>query len=292
MITIFSIPKPFVGHTGIIQENALRSWRAISDKEIILFGNEEGTEEAAEEFGCLHVKDISLSEYGTPYLDEVFKRARELSNGKYLCYVNSDIILYDEIWEAVKAVPFKEFLMTGQRWDITITTATFPNHAGILNYIMNHHTLQNFPGMDYFIFPKDMAIPMPPFIVGRRGWDNWLVYNIRSRGIPMIDATDTIHAIHQNHEYKHIPKNKGNRWEKCPESDYNLALVKNRIIYLWELDDATHRFRNGELVTKPGSERTITQGLILTAPDCMHWIMNPFYRVGHLAKYAFKRACK
>ena len=44
---------------------------------------------------------------------------------------------------------------------------------------------------------------MPDFSVGRPGWDGWLVYDIRMRKIPVIDATEAITVIHQNHDYSH-----------------------------------------------------------------------------------------
>lgn len=265
MITFFTIPKPFVGHTGIIQRNALQSWRAIPGVEIIIFGNEEGSSDASKEVGAKQFNQISLSPYGTPYLDEVFQTVQRHAENKYLCYVNADILLYPDIITALESVPFRRFLMTGRR-------------AGIA---------EDFPGMDYFLFPKGMLTEFPPFIVGRRGWDNWLVYHCRKRGIPIIDASGYITAVHQNHDYNHIPEKRGNRWEKCPESDYNLSLVNNRIIYLWELGDATHQFTNGKVVEKPTSLRQVTQGLILRTPERFHRIISPFYRAGHIAKYGF-----
>ena len=39
-LLLFAIPKPFVGHTGLIQRNAIRSWTHLRPKrEILLFGN-------------------------------------------------------------------------------------------------------------------------------------------------------------------------------------------------------------------------------------------------------------
>ena len=32
MLTIFTIPKPFVGHIGVIQRNAIISWLNLSPK--------------------------------------------------------------------------------------------------------------------------------------------------------------------------------------------------------------------------------------------------------------------
>ena len=43
MFTFFTTAKPFRGHNGIIQRNALKSWMLLHpDAEVILFGDEEG----------------------------------------------------------------------------------------------------------------------------------------------------------------------------------------------------------------------------------------------------------
>lgn len=44
---------------------------------------------------------------------------------------------------------------------------------------------------------------MLPFAVGRPGWDAWLIYDMRSKRIPVIDATRAITIIHQNHDFLH-----------------------------------------------------------------------------------------
>jgi len=63
-------------------------------------------------------------------------------------------------------------------------------------------------GLDYFIFPCGLFRDIPPFAVGRPAWDNWLVYKARSLGLPVIDATKMVTAIHQNHAYSHHPMGK------------------------------------------------------------------------------------
>jgi hypothetical protein len=59
MITFFTTAKPFTGHNGVIQRNALKSWKLAAPKaEVILFGDEEGAVEAAQELGIRHVADV------------------------------------------------------------------------------------------------------------------------------------------------------------------------------------------------------------------------------------------
>jgi len=59
LLTIFSIPKAFAGHNGIIQNNAIQSWVRLSPAcQVILFGDDPGVAEAARRFGVVHVPDI------------------------------------------------------------------------------------------------------------------------------------------------------------------------------------------------------------------------------------------
>ena len=71
-ISIFTVPKPFIGKIGIIQHNAITSWTLLKPKpEIILFGDEIGTAAIAHDLGLNHVPDIECNTYGTPLLDSV-----------------------------------------------------------------------------------------------------------------------------------------------------------------------------------------------------------------------------
>ena len=291
MLTIFTIPKPFIGHIGVIQRNAVMSWLNLIPKcEIILFGNEPGIQEIAQELGIRHVPYIRKNEYGTPFLDDVFNHAQKIAHHDILCYCNADIIFFNELIEAVKKISVREYLMVGERWDVDVTTPIDTSRenwaAEFLAFAQEHHSVQNFPGMDYFIFPKGILNEFPPFVVGRRGWDNWLIYHVRKRRIPVIDATSVVHVIHQNHTYVHVPQKEGTRWEG-PESWNNVKLVKNRQIYLWELADSDWVLTPEGLKKKPFSLRTIEQDLILSTPEKFHMFLEPFYRLGHLTKFGY-----
>src|SRR5215467_14431115 len=89
MITLFTLPKPFVGHIGMIQRNAIQSWtRLHRDIDILIFGNEQGTAEVAAEFGIRHVPDVDVNEYGTPLMNGYFQQAEEVARHARMCYVN------------------------------------------------------------------------------------------------------------------------------------------------------------------------------------------------------------
>ena len=121
MITLFTLPKPFVGHIGMIQRNAIQSWtRLHPDIDILMFGNEQGTAEIAAEFGLRHFPDVDVNEYGTPLMTGYFQQAEEAARHSRMCYVNADIVLFPDLLEAVAKVDLPKFVMGGQRTDYDI----------------------------------------------------------------------------------------------------------------------------------------------------------------------------
>ena len=61
MLTIFAIPKAFKGQFDAIQHNAIRSWVQLDPKpEVVLFGDDEGTAEIANELGLRHIPEIAV----------------------------------------------------------------------------------------------------------------------------------------------------------------------------------------------------------------------------------------
>lgn len=94
MLTIFATPKPFRGHEGVIQRNAIGSWVPLHPEcEVLLFGDEPGAAEIAQELGVRHVPGVRRSEFGTKRLDHIFARAQEMARHDILCHANCDIIL-------------------------------------------------------------------------------------------------------------------------------------------------------------------------------------------------------
>lgn len=244
MLTIFSVPKPFRGHIGTIQRNAIRSWsRLPSDCEIILCGDEPGTEEVSAEFKAKHIPNVARNEYGTPLLNSVFDQVKQVASYCWMCYVNTDIILLSDFIEAVQRIRFQRFLMVGQRWDIDLMEPwNFEQpdwEEQLRRYVIDHGALHPLAGSDYFVFPGDRVIvKLPPFAVGRPGWDNWFIYKARKLGIPVVDVTRVATVIHQNHDYSHVLNRKGEFWEG-PEAERNRELVGDQD-YIFTLLDATH----------------------------------------------------
>lgn len=245
MITFFAIPKPFRGHINVIQRNAIQSWLSLRPAcEIILLGDDEGVKETAEEFGVLHVPDVKKNEFGTPLLGSAFSFAQKLAKNDVLMYVNSDVIFFQDLIEALQRVDKPAFLMCGRRWDLDIKEEVdFANNgwAGKLRErVKNEGKPHGLSGMDYFIFPRNL-VNMPAFAVGRPGWDSWLIYDMRSRRIPVIDATEAITVIHQNHDFSHSKFGEkkrvgGPEWQKNIEIAGGLTNMMTLRDANWVLD--------------------------------------------------------
>lgn len=207
MLTIFTIPKAFVGHNSIIQKNAIKAWQRLKPLvEIIVFGNDKGVVETASELGVRHVAAIEKNEYGTPLLNSAFGMAQKLASHDLLVYANADIIFFQDLIDAIKRIELTEFLICGRRWDLDVDDEIdFSNDQWsekLLTRRNNQGYIHGLAGIDYFVFKRG-SIEMPPFAVGRPGWDGWLLGEMRRKRMPVIDATAAITVIHQNHDYSH-----------------------------------------------------------------------------------------
>jgi len=214
-LTIFSAPKSFDDpHIATIQRNAIQSWLHMDpDVELFLVGDEPGMAEVAEEFNVRQLSNVKRNDAGTPLVNSIFELARAASSSPYLAYVNADILLLPDTLQATRQVASqaKEFLVIGQRWDLDVTQP-LDFHPGwdqrMIQRSQREGQLHAPAGSDYFIFPKPLFVEMPEFAIGRAGWDNWMIFQARNQGLPVVDATPSLMVIHQNHDYSHLPAGK------------------------------------------------------------------------------------
>jgi hypothetical protein len=219
MLTIFTIPKPFVKNNAITQTNAINSWLCLDKNiEILLFGDEQGIQEIAlRDPRIRHISSIKKNQQGTPFLSDVFKKAQALAKHNLLCYASSDIILLPSLIPILKKLPEnKHITVLARRTDIDIDKPIdFSNNweAKLVDKAKSHGKLHGFSALDLIIFPKNLPMNMPDFLVGRPGWDNALIYQLIRQRITIIDASPLVTAIHQNHNYSHHAEGKKGVWQ-------------------------------------------------------------------------------
>lgn len=231
MLTIFAIPKPFRGHSELIQRNAITSWTRISPRpEVLLFGDEEGTAAFAREIGVRHEPEVGRNEFGTPRVDDLFARAEHLASTPVLAYVNADIILRDDFPAAIARVQaaLPEFFMVGQRWDVHVTApldfSADDWQSTLADQAFRANDQKPPDCIDYFVFPHGYAEGLPPMAIGRSAWDNYLVWRARSRGYAVVDASRVVTIVHQVHDYSHHPGGARAVWTG-PEAQKNRELT-------------------------------------------------------------------
>src|SRR5215472_9653787 len=138
MLTIFTTAKPFMGHAGISQRNALKSWTLLgSDVEVILFGDEEGAADTALELGIRHIPHVERTTTGAKVLRSFFDQAQQIARHNVLCYSNCDIIFTPDLLDAVMSVRTigDKFLMVGRRWDTDIQESLSFKEPGWANKV-------------------------------------------------------------------------------------------------------------------------------------------------------------
>ncbi len=208
MLTFFTTAKPFRGHDGIIQRNALKSWKLLNPEvEVIVFGEDEGAAEVCAELGLVHHPHVERHESGRNRLDYMFQRATQIARHEYLCFSNCDIVLMQDFWKAfLKARAWrKQFLMVAQRWDTDITEPIDFSDGRWAERLRNVAVTQGLQRdefwIDFFVFERGLYLDIPPLLVGYCYWDNWMIWKTLKEGVPVIDGTPFIVPVHQNHGY-------------------------------------------------------------------------------------------
>jgi hypothetical protein len=245
VLTVFTVPKPFVGRIGEIQRRALASWVALApDVQVLVLGDEEGAAGAAREVGAEHLPDLARTERGTPRLDAAFAAADGAARHPLRCFVNADIVLFDDLPLAARQVSdaAARFLIVGQSLDVDDPRGR--------EDARERGERRGAAALDYFVFPVGLYPDVPPFAVGRACFDNWLVWRGR-QGAIVVDATADVVAAHQRHDYAHVTGGKAEAYYG-EEATRNLTLAGGKS-HLYTLHDASHMLRDGRLRRNPGA---------------------------------------
>lgn len=286
MLTFFTTGKRFLGHIGVIQRNALKSWTQVHpDAEVILFGDDEGAEDVARELGIRHEAHTEKNAAGSNRVDYMFARAQRIARHDVLCYSNCDIIFLQDFRQALERVlaAHKEFLMVGRRWDVDITQRrdfANPDWQKQLRNLAFLKGKQRTPDwIDYFVFSKGLFKDLPPLVVGRVFWDHWMVWKALQMKKPVVDVSRAVVALHQNHDYRHHPLRKHGVWQgEEATANHKIAGGWN---HLRTITDATERLTTKGLEANAGRHMAAGRRYMRQAGRVL------LYRVAQPAWFAF-----
>jgi len=253
-LTLFSAPKPFTDpHIAIIQRNAIRSWTLLPEVEVLLMGEEAGLAETAREFGVTHLPHVTRSPNGLPLVSSMLELARQVSHAGLLCLINTDMLLMPDFVAAAEACkssyPQRPFVLLSQRWDLDVTHPIefSPGwQERLRERVKQEGRLHKPAGSDFFLFPSNGYLHVPDFVIGRAGWDNWMIYHARQAGWPVIDGTPSLMIVHQNHDYRHLPG--GRSHHTTSETNENIRLAGGQANIRYTILDSTHQLLDGRLV--------------------------------------------
>lgn len=272
MLTFFTTPKPFAGHISVIQRNAIRSWQRLhSDVEILVFGDDPGAAEVCRDLGIRHVPNVKRNRYGTKYLSGIFDQAQEIAAHDVLCYVNCDILLLSDFRRAVESIIRlrKNLLLAGRRWDVALRNpldfqqVAWEKEVRQLALMTGRQRPPQW--IDYFVFSKGLYHhQVPEFVIGRPGWDNWLIWFALSTRVPVVDLSKDVCAVHQNHDYSYHPEGESGVWQG-EEAQENYRLLENGRKSR-TLESAVYFLESGQL------RRNYARWMVLPARHLRVWL--------------------
>ena len=243
MITIFTAPKAMAGDAGRIQRNAIGSWQRLEpDVQVLLVGDDAGVAGAAAELGVEHIVGVPPNDEGTQRLDAVFAAARRVARHHLLCFANADIVLRCDFAEAARTLDtrFSSFLAVGESWDAPIGPLDFgADWAQEVDAALGGAQRRGAGALDFFLFTDDLFRELPPFAIGRIGFDNWLVWSAGADGAAVVDVTGAVRPLHQRHDYGHLRGGRAASRHDSPEGRRNLELAGGKA-HMHTRYDATH----------------------------------------------------
>jgi hypothetical protein len=174
---------------------------------IILFGTDAASSHIAQRVEVEVIPGVATNSHGTPLVSDMFSQADRIATGDVVAFVSADIILSQSVIDAARigSAWSNHFLLVAQRRDVDVRQPLdFESDAGLID-LAARGKLHSPGAIDLFVYPRGQYAGMPPFAIGRTSYDNWLLWNTTASGIPLIDATDYVTLLHQNHDYLHAP---------------------------------------------------------------------------------------
>lgn len=214
--------------TDLLRNNTVRNWSLFSPYLYpILFTNDTGLRRDVEAMGWDSLPIIHAGK-GVPVLKHMYLDAMKKIESPLYAFVNGDILFTLSLLESLVSVLQSDLyqnetvLVVGRRTNVlNVTRETASSFQDLANVSVKNGSLFTHWGLDYFITSKTFPWrDMPDVVIGRVGYDNFLVVESNKRKIAVIDATRTLLAVHQTTK-------KGGNFEsrKKLNRDYNINLI-------------------------------------------------------------------
>ncbi|XP_033761920.1 uncharacterized protein LOC117343598 [Pecten maximus] len=225
---------PFVKNKFDINRNTLQNWKHIyNSPKLILFTGDQKVASAGikSDWSVQNIKTEPVTE--VPALRTLFLESIKRSKTQLYLYANADILfdrylieILSSIAEFLKSSDLQSepVLIVGQRTNVNLSSIDSQGPDAwkkILHHSYTVYTRFQKNAIDYFI--TNEVFPwkeVPELVIGRVGYDNWIIAYARFRGFVTIDASSVISAIHQTSSNGNFEGFQNGNW------DFNRELIK------------------------------------------------------------------
>ena len=189
----------------LVHNLTVRNWLSLRPFVIpVIFTNEsEVGEECGRQGWDVFPVRVAAAD-GIPVLKYMYHDVMAAYNTTFYAYSNGDILftenLIDTLVSLINSLDLqKPALIIGKRTNVNnVTEVEGSNWGNLTSIAKSRGKLFTGYAEDYFITPriypwKDIA----EVVIGRRAYDNWLVYYARKQKQTVIDVTQTLLAVHQ-----------------------------------------------------------------------------------------------
>ena len=207
LITLFTTFQYYDGKAASYR-NTIRIWGKLAPfvRPVLYYVHgEDYLAEFARKHGWSVYRCPMVSKGNMPVLRSMFLHAQTINETTpFYGYANGDILFDSNLVTTLEALKhardqFKQILVTGQRIDYNLESDQELHSLSTVSQLASVGKLHPSHAQDYFIsthsgFPWES---IPDFVVGRVGYDNWLVATAINRNFSVIDVTATVTALHQ-----------------------------------------------------------------------------------------------
>ena len=223
--------------------NTLRSLSRLSDVERVIVFLEHGSncsaipDEFKNSIQCVSLGvDCMNVEFQRPTMGCVLRQLKGLSQTDTVMYVNGDIVLFQSMVLAIRLIEhsFHRFVLVGKRYDVDFDVSVVRNAeenfmAALEKKTLTRGKLHGVHGLDYFVMKRaDIPLDLPEFVTGAWKWDNTLLVMLLMRGVPIIDGSDFVTALHQG---VHTKASGNHEWRVGATHNSQMAFLKLRNAY-------------------------------------------------------------
>ena len=231
LLILFTTWKSSNARSDTTHNFTLRNWANLKpDVNPVLFTDDDETAKFARKFGWKsHPIPKIDSSTQLPVLKSMFKFVQTHYRSAFYGYSNSDILYTENLIQTLNAVQYSPFfgnstLLTGIRTNLLYLTESEFASENFTSAVRKRGNVFMTSAEDYFIYGSGYPFKdIPEVVVGLIAYDNWLVLNSRFNGDNVIDASQTITAVHISMTDDYF------RSHFRPHGQYNRALLKKHM---------------------------------------------------------------